>query len=160
MMICGVHWIKALGFTGYNWNQPRESAALIEDLMKCKEFNTSKISCIFSDVIGHDGKTYNGRYYAHAYTSTYYGYEHPCGMRHGECAVEVIGYQHGVTVGRQWIVFSNASGAVEYIRRHGDAMKHLGCDGCDVVSGVFVVCHGKGIKRLCYTRVCVEVLSC
>lgn len=40
------------------------------------------------------------------------------------------------------------------------AERNLGHDGCNVVGGAFVVCHGKGIKRLRYMHVCVEVLSC
>ena len=122
---------------------------------------------IFKDIIGNDGDVYRGKYYADAdevglYKAIDFSMESTLQhmkLRRGWFVVfhRFPGHVSGPETP---VVFSNFDFAVEFIRRRGNKVRHLGYNGADVKSGYIICCGKRKIKHyISLKAVYIEVLS-
>lgn len=122
---------------------------------------------IFKDIIGNDGEVYRGKYYADAYELGLYNAIdfsmestlQRMKLKRGWCVVfhRFPGHVAGPETP---VVFSNFDSAVEFIRRNGNKVRHLGYNGADVKSGYIICCGKRRTKHYIRLKaVYIEVLS-
>ena len=122
---------------------------------------------IFKDIIGNDGNVYRGKYYADAcevglYKAIDFSMESTLQhmkLRRGWCVVFHRFPGHVVSPETP-VVFSNFDSAVEFIRRNGNNVRHLGHNCADVKSGYIICCGKRKTKHyISLKAICIEVLS-
>ena len=151
----------------YNLILPAVTPGISQRIKIMGKKHSLRHTSIFKDIIGNDGDVYRGRYYADAdevglYKAIDFSMESTLQhmkVRRGWCVV--FNRFPGRVVGPETpVVFSNFDSAVEFIRRNGNDVRHLGHNGVDVKSGN-IICFGKRKAKhyISLKAVYIEVLS-
>lgn len=151
----------------YNLNIPAVTPGISQRIKIMGKKHSWLHTSIFKDIIGNDGNVYRGKYYADAdevgiYKAIDISMEHTLQhtkLKRGWCVV--FHRFPGQVAGPETpVVFSNFDSAVEFIRRNGNKIRHLGNNGADVKSG-YIICCGKRMLRhyINLRAVYIEVLS-
>lgn len=151
----------------YNLNIPAVTPGISQRIKIMGKKHSWRHTSIFKDIIGNDGDVYRGKYYADAdevglYKEIDFSMKSTLQhmkLRHGWCVVfhRFPGHFSGPETP---VVFSNFDSAVEFIRRNGNNVRHLGYNGADVKSGYIICCGKRKTKHYINLKaVYIEVLS-
>ena len=156
----------------YNLNIPAVTPGISQRIKIMGKKHSWLHTSIFKDIIGNDGYLYRGKYHARAYEVAI----------HKTIISSMEDRLQSMKLKRNWcivlhtfpgvsfhpcprdavspVVFSNFDSAVEFIRRNGNKVRHLGYNGADVKSGYIICCGKRKLKHYIRLKaIYIEVLS-